>query len=150
MERKTSVHLIHMRPFHAAYPVQNIQAAKHFYSTVLGCTLGRSTDTWVDLNFFGHQLVFHLDPSEGTQPITNPVDGQQVPVPHFGIILDWKAWPDFIRKLKQHDISFVIEPYLRFEGLPGEQYTCFFYDPNGLALEFKAFKHDDMIFETMR
>lgn len=136
-----------MRPFHAAYPVKDLEKAKTFYATVLGCEMGRSSDTWVDFNFFGHQVVFHQDPTLATSPITNPVDGHQVPVPHFGVILDWSEWDSFIERLNAHDITFIIKPYLRFKGRAGEQMTCFFYDPNGLALEFKSFKNEAMIFE---
>jgi extradiol dioxygenase family protein len=136
-----------MRPFHLAIPVPDIQKARHFYGDILGCAEGRSDPTWVDFNFFGHQLVFHQNVNQVVERFVNPVDEHQVPVPHFGMILEWSDWHALAEKLKAHKISFVIEPYIRFKGKPGEQATMFFYDPNGLSLEFKAFKDDAMIFE---
>lgn len=136
-----------MRPFHLAFPVPDLKKAKHFYGVVLGCPEGRSDETWVDYNFYGHQLVFHLNPDQKIDRFVNPVDQHPVPVPHFGVILSWEDWEFLAERLKKFQLEFVIEPYIRFKGKPGEQATMFFYDPNGLSLEFKAFKHDSMIFE---
>jgi uncharacterized protein len=137
-----------MRPFHVAFPVQDIEKARGFYKNILGCVEGRSTEMWVDFNFFGHQVVFHKDLTSGSKEVINPVDGKNVPVPHFGIVLNWTDWESFIDSLRKKQVQFIIEPYTRFANKPGEQVTCFFYDPNGLALEFKAFKDDSMMFET--
>lgn len=136
-----------MRPFHLAVPVQSISKARDFYGKILECPEGRSDKTWVDFDFFGHQLVFHENPLQQIDRFVNPVDDHPVPVPHFGVILEWNVWHVLVRKLKKNHIQFVIEPYIRFEGKPGEQATMFFYDPNGLSLEFKSFKDDAMIFE---
>lgn len=136
-----------MRPFHLALPVPDLEKARYFYEKVLGCAQGRSDTSWIDFDFFGHQLVFHHNPNQQIDRFINPVDKHPVPVPHFGVILEMSAWEKLADKLKQHHVEFIIEPYIRFKGQPGEQATMFFYDPNGLALEFKAFKNDAMIFE---
>ena len=136
-----------LRPFHAAYPVSDLEQARHFYKNILNCTEGRNDKHWVDFNFFGHQLVFHLDQSNSAQDIIKPVDNHKVPVPHFGIILSWDEWHTLSEKLEKEGIKFIIKPYIRFQNLPGEQGTFFFKDPNGLNLEFKTFKNDSMIFE---
>lgn len=137
-----------LRPFHAAYPVTNLQKARNFYKEILGCEEGRSDENWVDFNFFGHQLVFHLDKSNNfREDIINPVDAKSVPVPHFGVVLTFDDWNKLSEKLKNSGIKFIIEPYIRFKGKAGEQGTMFFQDPNGLNLEFKAFKDDSMLFE---
>jgi uncharacterized protein len=136
-----------MRPFHLAIPIPDLEKARQFYGKVLACPEGRSDPSWVDFDFFGHQLVFHHNPQQQVERFINPVDDHPVPVPHFGVILEWNAWEGLAEKLKQHQIEFVIEPHIRFQGKPGEQATMFFFDPNGLALEFKAFKNDTMIFE---
>ena len=136
------------RPFHLAFPVADLFLAREFYSQVLGCEEGRSDTTWVDFNFFGHQLVFHHNPDQVHTLFTNPVDRHAVPVPHFGVVLTMPDWICLSDQLKSHQIDFIIEPYIRFEGQAGEQATMFFYDPIGYALEFKAFKDDRMIFET--
>jgi uncharacterized protein len=136
-----------LRPFHIAYPVNDLNRTKDFYGNVLGCNEGRSTDNWIDFDFFGHQLVFHLDPGYRQPDVENVVDNHNVPVPHFGVILAWDDWQGVIDRLRNSNIQFIIEPYIRFAGLVGEQATCFFRDPNGLYLEFKAFKQDSMIFE---
>lgn len=136
-----------MRPFHLAIPIPNLMKAKEFYTSALGCIEGRSAETWVDFDFFGHQLVFHLNPQQQIERFINPVDEHPVPVPHFGVIVAWSDWEPLVRRLREYGIQFVIEPYIRFAGKPGEQATMFFYDPNGLALEFKSFKNDAMIFE---
>ncbi len=139
-----------MQPFHLAIPVRDIEEARAFYTQVLGCTEGRSAETWVDLDFFGHQLVCHLNPSlkdnAEAGEIRNPVDGHDVPVPHFGVVLEMPVWQALAEKLKRLGIEFVIEPYIRFQGQPGEQATLFFYDPSGNAVEFKAFKNRDLLF----
>jgi|TARA_B100001094_G_scaffold95046_1_gene90956 extradiol dioxygenase family protein len=134
---------MNLRPFHLAIPVSCIGSAKEFYGTKLGFEEGRSADHWVDYNFFGHQLVCHIGDSVTA---SNEVDGKDVPIPHFGIVLGWAQFDKFANKLKTNGISFIIEPYLRFEGLPGEQKTMFFKDPFGNALEFKSFMHDSEIF----
>ena len=137
-----------IRPFHAAYPITDIEKTREFYTNILGCTEGRSESNWVDFNFFGHQVVFHLDKTYKHAKITNIVDSEIVPVPHFGVVLEWNDWEDIVDKLKVANTVFLIEPYIRFKGKPGEQGTCFFQDPNGLNLEFKAFREDSMIFAT--
>ena len=134
-------------PFHLAIPVDNLEKAREFYRDTLGCKEGRSSDHWVDFNFFGHQLVIHFKAaSEGRNTGSNPVDGKEVPIPHFGVVLDWETFQSFSQKLTNKNISFVIEPYIRFEGQAGEQATMFFNDPCGNALEFKAFKNIDQLF----
>lgn len=131
-------------PFHLAFQVRDIAEARAFYGDLLGCSEGRSADSWVDFNFFGHQVVCHLNPAIGTDGSVNahvnPVDGHGVPVPHFGVVLTMDRWQALADKLRAHEIPFVIEPYIRFEGQPGEQATMFFLDPSGNALEFKAFR----------
>lgn len=134
-----------LRPFHLACAVADLDVARNFYSGVLGCSEGRSAPTWVDFDFFGHQLVFHLD-SRKTPPLVNLVDGHGVPVPHFGVVLTWDDWHSLAAKMQTRGIAFVIEPTIRFKGQVGEQATMFFNDPNGLALEFKAFRDDSSIF----
>lgn len=134
-------------PFHLAIPVHNLIECRTFYREILGCEEGRSSDHWVDFDFFGHQLVIHYKPKgEHTSPHINPVDGKDVPVPHFGIILPWETFNTFAESLLEKNIEFVIEPYIRFKGLPGEQATMFFMDPAGNALEFKAFKDIRQLF----
>ncbi|MGK7391273.1 MAG: VOC family protein [Candidatus Cyclobacteriaceae bacterium M2_1C_046] len=135
-------------PFHLAFPVKDIEETKKFYSGLLGCQIGRFTEKWVDFNFFGHQLSAHLKPDELENIRTNEVDGKNVPVRHFGAVLEWNDWHALADRLKENNISFVIEPYIRFEGEPGEQATMFFYDPSGNALEFKSFKDPRKIFAT--
>jgi len=134
-----------LRPFHLAIPVQDIETSRKFYRDVIGCKEGRSSDHWVDFDFFGHQLVIHLS-EELTKGKTNPVDGKEVPVPHFGIVLTMEHFMQLAEQLKEKGVKFIIEPYTRFKGLPGEQATMFFYDPSGNALEFKAFKNIDQLF----
>ena len=136
------------KPFHLAIPVDNLDRCNLFYSDILECEAGRSSDHWTDYNLFGHQLVLHVDPHHNPKKHLNEVDGKSVPVPHFGVVLGWKEFTSFAQQLTQKGVDFVIEPYLRFEGLPGEQMTMFFYDPAGNALEFKAFKNEDQIFAT--
>ena len=133
-------------PFHLAIPVHNLNECRLFYRDVLGCEEGRSSDHWVDFNFFGHQLVIHYKPKSTESLHTNPVDGKDVPVPHFGVVLPWDSFETLAQDLKKKNIQFVIEPYIRFKGLTGEQATMFFYDPAGNALEFKAFKDMSQLF----
>ena len=133
-----------LRPFHLANPVDCLDKARNFYGSKLGFEEGRSDDHWIDYNFFGHQLVCHI--GELNKSNNNEVDGKDVPIPHFGIILEWDDFDSFSSKLKPENINFIIEPYLRFSGLPGEQKTMFFKDPFGNALEFKSFKQDSEIF----
>lgn len=134
-----------LRPFHLAIPVNNIESNRIFYRNILGCIEGRSSDHWVDFNFFGHQLVIHLkEKSEKTS--SNPVDGKEVPIPHFGVILDMETFEIFAEDLKKKGIPFIIEPYTRFKDEVGEQATMFFKDPSGNALEFKAFRNLDHLF----
>ena len=138
-----------LTPFHLAVPVNNLEKARQFYRDIIGCEEGRSSEHWVDFNFFGHQFVIHHKGS-GTQDDshTNPVDGHDVPVPHFGIVLEWEAFHSFADNLKEKGIQFVIEPYIRFKGQVGEQATMFFKDPSGNALEFKTFKDMSQIFAS--
>ncbi len=136
-----------IQPFHLAIPVNNLEKNRIFYRETLGCEEGRSSDHWVDFNFFGHQLVIHVqEPQQSLNSKGNPVDGKEVPIPHFGVVLEWDVFQDFSKKLKNQNIQFVIEPYIRFEGKTGEQATMFFKDPSGNALEFKAFKNIDQLF----
>lgn len=135
-----------LRPFHLAIPVNNIPINRKFYRDVLGCSEGRSSDLWVDFDFFGHQLVIHYKESEDTALHTNPVDGKDVPVPHFGVVLSMEQFDALADRLKKMKIDFIIEPYVRFLGEVGEQATMFFKDPAGNALEFKAFKNLDQLF----
>jgi extradiol dioxygenase family protein len=136
----------YMNPFHLAIPVNDIEKTRQFYTELLGCKVGRSAEKWVDLNFFGHQVSAHLKPEETTQIKANDVDGKQVPVRHFGIVLDWEQWQELADRLKNQEIEFIIEPYVRFEGQVGEQATMFFTDPSGNALEFKSFKDKSQLF----
>ena len=136
-----------MRPFHLAFPVDNLEKTREFYTKILGCKEGRSSDRWIDFDMFGHQVVAHLvDSLEETQ--TNPVDGDDVPASHFGVILDLEDWEKLSNHLNKINMEFIIEPHVRFKGEAGEQATMFFLDPCGNALEFKAFKSDGMIFAT--
>ena len=166
-----------MRPprFHLAIPVADLEAARTFYAGVLGCGVGRESDTWIDFDFFGHQVTAHLSPAEapltasgaaathsaGSKPgsvgggrdarvpreaATNPVDGKQVPVRHFGVILDWQAWHALAERLRRAGVDFLIEPYVRFRGQVGEQATLFVLDPSRNGLEFKAFKDQSRLF----
>ena len=134
-------------PFHIAIPVHNLDACRTFYRDILQCEEGRSTENWVDFNFFGHQLVIHQkEDYQPTKAITNPVDGYDVPVPHFGVVLTWEDFEDFSKKLIAKKTKFEIAPCIRFEGKVGEQATMFFKDPENNALEFKAFKDIGQLF----
>ena len=125
--------------------IDNIPICREFYIDILGCEEGRSSDHWIDYNFFGHQLVVHLDDKINPKSF-NTVDGKNVPIPHFGLVLNWKDWILLKEKLKKAHINFIIKPYIRFKGKVGEQATMFFLDPSGNALEFKAFNDDNQIF----
>ena len=133
-------------PFHLAFPVHDIAAARRFYGDLLGCPEGRSSAEWVDFNFYGHQIVAHLAPDECGHKQTSAVDGHNVPVRHFGAVLSMPQWQALADKLTAAGTLFVIEPYIRFKGEPGEQATMFLLDPSGNALEFKAFATLDNLF----
>jgi extradiol dioxygenase family protein len=135
-----------MRPFHLAFPVHDLAAARAFYGGILGCDEGRSSGHWIDFNLYGHQIVAHLDPAARAVSTHNPVDGHDVPVPHFGVVLERGDWDALAERLKAAGVRFGIEPHVRFAGQVGEQATMFFYDPSGNALEFKSFADDDMLF----
>ncbi len=136
-----------LQPFHLAIPVQDLEENRIFYRDTLGCKEGRSSDHWVDFDFFGHQLVIHVQEANAAPAGKgNPVDGKDVPIPHFGVVLDWDDFQVFSDNLKKENINFVIEPYIRFKGKTGEQATMFFKDPSGNALEFKAFKDMSQLF----
>ena len=136
-----------MRPFHLAFPVDDLEKTREFYINILGCREGRSSDRWIDFDMYGHQVVAHLiDKVESVQ--TNPVDGDDVPASHFGVILDMEDWESLSERLKSSGMNFIIEPHIRFKGEAGEQATMFFLDPCGNALEFKAFNDDKQIFAT--
>jgi uncharacterized protein len=147
-------------PFHLAFPVHDLPSTRAFYGGLLGCPEGRSSHEWIDFDLFGHQIVAHLAPPRGgpsgpsgpsgangaNGPHHNPVDGHDVPVPHFGVVLDWDDFQQLASRLRDGGVKFVIEPYIRFAGLVGEQATMFFYDPSGNALEFKAFRDRSQLF----
>lgn len=136
-----------LTPFHLAFPVTDIAEARRFYGGILGCREGRSADDWVDFDLYGHQIVAHrVDRPEGRSAPTNPVDGHDVPVPHFGVVLEWGAWEDLAARLTEAGVRFVIEPYVRFKGQAGEQGTLFILDPFGNALEFKTFRDFGQLF----
>lgn len=137
-----------LTPFHLAFPVYDLEAARAFYGDVLGLPEGRSSDIWIDFDLFGHQIVAHLQAGAAPREIAagNVVDGHAVPVPHFGVVLEWSQWQAFAQRLRARGIRFVIEPYVRFKGQLGEQATMFFLDPSGNALEFKAFKDRRQLF----
>lgn len=137
-----------LTPFHVAVPVYDLNEARSFYHEVLGCTEGRSSDQWTDFNLYGHQFVIHLKPKPQNKEEHhfNPVDGHDVPIPHYGVVLEWDEWHALEHRLKQQGIKFIIEPGIRFAGKPGEQATMFFLDPSGNALEFKAFKDIGQLF----
>ena len=135
-----------MPPFHLAFPVTSLAQARAFYGGLLGCPEGRSSERWVDFDFFGHQLVAHLVDQRAARAPTNAVDGDDVPVPHFGAVLPWEAWHRLAERLRAAGVSFRIEPHVRFHGALGEQATLFVEDPSGNALEFKAFRDPSMLF----
>ena len=134
-----------LSPFHLAFPVNDIEATRKFYTEVIGCSVGRQAERWIDFNFFGHQISAHL--VDDLQSVaTNPVDGESVPSRHFGLVLDWDKWHELVEKLNNNKMDYLIEPTIRFEGEVGEQATLFILDPSGNALEFKAFKDKNQLF----
>lgn len=137
-----------LNPFHLAIPVDDLEKAEAFYGGLFGCSQGRRSDLWIDFNFFGHQLVVHLAPEECRVPAANEVDGEQVPVKHFGVVLSPDDWRSLADRLSASGIDFIIKPGLRFEGEPGEQGTFFLKDPAGNALEFKYFRDMGQLFAT--
>ena len=137
-----------LRPFHLAFPVRDLEAARRFYADVLGCRLGRTSERWIDFDFFGHQITAHLVSAGDGETPDNTVDGDQVPVRHFGVILTRSDWDALAARLRSLGTDFLIEPRIRFRGEPGEQATLFLRDPSGNALEFKAFADDTGIFAT--
>lgn len=132
--------------FHLAFPVSDLDKTLTFYRDLLGCKTGRMSDKWIDFDFWGHQVVAHLSPEDAGKSASNEVDGHAVPAKHFGVILSWEEFEALAERLKSAGQEFVIEPYIRFQGLPGEQATMFFLDPGGNALEFKAFRDESQIF----
>ena len=135
-----------LQPFHLAIPVKDLIESIEFYENVLGCKRGRKDKQWIDYNLFGHQLVLHEDKNLTKKEYFNEVDGKSVPLPHFGVVLEWNQFKSFSEKLINQKIDFQIAPYTRFKGEPGEQLTMFFYDPSGNALEFKSFKNSEQLF----
>lgn len=135
-------------PFHLAYPVSDLDSVRAFFVGFLGAKVGRESSRWVDLNFFGHQISFHLSEAENLNPTTNSVDGDDVPTLHFGCVLDWDQWETLYARLAQLDTTFIIDKKIRFAGLAGEQGTYFIQGPCGLALEFKSFKDPRQLFAT--
>ena len=135
-----------LTPFHIAFPVDDLAAARAFYGGVLGCPEGRSADGWVDFDLYGHQIVAHLAPARTPAAESSPVDGHDVPVPHFGVVLDMERWRELAGRLERAGTDFVIAPHVRFAGAVGEQATLFFLDPAGNALEFKAFADLSQVF----
>lgn len=135
-------------PFHLAFPIRDIKETRKFYTETLGCKEGRSAERWIDFDFYGHQISAHLcdAPANANKGPTNEVDGKQVPVPHFGLIMEWNDWHALADRLKKANISFIIEPYIRFRDLSGEQATMFFLDPSGNAIEIKSFKDMSKVF----
>ena len=139
--------MTNLAPFHLAIPVGNLAAARHFYADVFGCSEGRSSEHWIDFDFFGHQLVLHEVAGYSKPRVgANAVDGHDVPVPHFGVVLEWDDWQHLAERLRSSETTFVIEPGIRFEGQVGEQATMFLLDPSGNALEFKAFRDIGQLF----
>ena len=139
---------IKAKVFHLAAPIKNIEMTRRFYGELLGCAQGREAERWIDFDFFGHQVSFHLADKDQSNEPTNSVDGKDVPVRHFGAVLDWDDWHTLSETLRNAGTSFIIEPYIRFKDQTGEQATMFFLDPSGNALEFKSFKDESQIFAT--
>ena len=135
-----------MHPFHLAFPVSSLESARAFYGALLGCPEGRSSDAWIDFDLYGHQIVAHLAPDEVGHRRTSAVDGDDVPVRHFGVVLPMEEWEALARRLREQGVRFIIEPHIRFKGEVGEQATMFFLDPSGNALEFKAFADPARLF----
>jgi hypothetical protein len=146
MSQAPSPHTRGLQPFHLAFPVTSLANARAFYGDLLGCAEGRSSPEWVDFDFFGHQLVAHLAPDEVSRAAVNAVDGDDVPVRHFGVVLSMDDWHALAERLKAAGTRFIIEPHIRFKGEVGEQATMFFLDPCGNALEFKAFRDIGRLF----
>lgn len=132
--------------FHLAFPVKDLESTRRFYVELLGCNVGRESTSWIDFDFFGHQITAHVSPQDIHPIAANLVDGDKVPVRHFGVILEWRAWHNLAERLQQHGAAFVIQPHLRFKGEPGEQATMFITDPSGNALEFKSFQDMSRVF----
>ena len=141
MQTAAAVH-----PFHMAFPVDDLQQAREFYGGLLGCSEGRSSDEWIDFNFYGHQIVAHLAQGQAGHRAENSVDSHDVPVRHFGVVLSMPEWQSLADRLTQAKVKFIIEPYIRFKGEVGEQATMFFLDPSGNAIEFKAMAQPDRLF----
>jgi extradiol dioxygenase family protein len=139
-------------PFHLAFPVDDLEETRVFYTETLGCRVGRQAPTWIDFDFYGHQISAHLssgtDSTPDTNPVTNLVDGDAVPVRHFGVVLNWEEWKDTAESLRDKGVRFIIEPHIRFEGQVGEQATLFFTDPSGNTLELKSFRNIDRLFAS--
>jgi len=136
-----------LNPFHLAIPVTDIEESKRFYHNLLGAKIGRFSDTWIDFDFFGHQLVCHLSPASISE-ISNPVDQEDVPIPHYGVVLDWNEFEKIIKQLEEKKINFIIKPTIRFKGEVGEQAIAFLRDPSGNAIEFKSFRNMDNLFKA--
>ncbi len=137
-----------MNPFHLAFPITDIEETRNFYCNVLGCIVGRESDDWIDFNFFGHQLSAHLKPEECVSVRTNSVDKEQVPVRHFGIVMEWSDWEKLANKIANNNIEFLIQPDVRFKGKAGEQGSFFIKDPSGNVLEFKSFRDMANLFKA--
>ena len=138
-----------MQPFHLAFPVYDLAETRHFFEELLGCSVGRTSDRWIDFDFWGHQLVVHKVASDQLAPVaTNPVDDEQVPASHFGAVLSWDAFDELVKRLEDEQLPYVIPPTTRFEGRQGEQRTFFVKDPAGNHLEFKCFRNPHMLFAT--
>ena len=136
--------------FHLAFPVHDLEKARVFYAEILGCEVGRYSDKWIDFNLYGHQIVAHLSPQDCSPTKKNEVDGDHVPAKHFGVILPWDKWDQLVKILIDKDVSWLIEPRVRFKDTSGEQGTFFITDPSGNNLEFKTFKNDENIFKSMK
>ena len=147
MQSDPSLNNMHIPRFHLAFPIHDLESARKFYMNVLGCSLGRESNKWIDFNLFGHQIVAHLSPKDYDSVRTNVVDGDNVPARHFGVILSWNEWESLCNRIKDSGVQFLIKPRIRFKNAKGEQGTFFITDPSDNALEFKSFKHDSMIFE---
>ncbi|ACY15201.1 VOC family protein [Haliangium ochraceum] len=136
-----------LTPFHLAFPVTDLAATRGFYAELLGCGIGREDERWIDFDFFGHQITAHLVDAALASPAGNLVDGKDVPIPHFGAVLEWAAWHQLAARLRQAGLSFLIEPHIRFPGQVGEQATMFLRDPSGNHLEFKSFREPERLFQ---
>ncbi|MEZ6094604.1 MAG: VOC family protein [Pirellulaceae bacterium] len=145
--RMTNESVSTLSPFHLAFPISDVEITRAFYRDVLGCRVGRSAERWIDFDFYGHQISGHKVEVMPTVP-TNEVDGKQVPAMHFGLVLPWDEWHELKERLERQQIKFLIGPYVRFEGLPGEQATMFIVDPSGNGLEFKSFRNPESLFAT--